>query len=387
MLGLLFASTRLAAQNLNLAFGKVAFATSILDNNQAKYGASFVTDGVHSTRWQSMAADDQLLTVDLGLVQAVDRIRINWEGFYALNFDLQVSSDGVTYTTLKTITNNVPDKRDNLLVNESANLGGRGRFVRVRCLTQNTALGFLGFAINELEVFSFTNTTPNLALNKPVRATDANLSNTGYLYQPSFAVDGNLQTRWSTLKGTDQSFVVDLGQVVPFTTIFLNWESAYGVAFQLQTSTDSTAWTTLATYTNNQAWYNEVGVAASGRYVRMLGQQGGQSGGGFSIYELAVYNAPMPLAVRAGRAPASISLYPNPTASQATLEWNANSSATTSWTLYNSLGQVVYTELLASRTGHNTQALNLRAYAAGIYFLTLEADGQVLGRARVQKVD
>ena len=236
-------------------------------------------------------------------------------------------------------------------------------------------------------MFSFSNTTTNLALNKPVRATDSDLSNTGYLFQSSFAVDGNTQTRWSTLKTTNQALVVDLGQPQSITHIYLNWEAAYGVAFQLQVSTDSAAWTTVATFTNNQAFYNEVGVAASGRYVRMLGQQGGQSNGGFSIYELAVYNAAMPLAVQASRAVASISLYPNPTASQATLEWTASTPGQARWTLLNSLGQVVRTGQLSAQAGHNTQALDLSAYAAGSYLLTLESAGQVLGRARVQRTE
>ncbi len=378
----LLLGAKLQAQNLNKAFGKAAVATSVQSNDQAHYAARFATDGDQRTRWFSISTNDQSLTVDLGSVQAIDRIRISWELNYARDLDLQVSSDGIAYTSLKAVSGNVPETRDNLLVNEYAKLGGRGRFVRVACLTQATGQGF---AINELEVFGFSNTTPNLALNKLVRATNTDLSNTGFLFRPGFAVDGNSQTRWSTLRSTNQSLVVDLGQAVPFTTIYLNWQAAYGVAFQLQTSIDSTTWTTLATYTNNQAYYNEVRAAATGRYVRMLGQQGGQNGGGFSIYELAVYNTPMTM--QADSVLAGISVYPNPTAGPATLAWDANSSGTASWTLHNSLGQVVYTELLASHTGHNTQAMDLRAYAAGIYFLTLEADGQVLGRTRVQKVD
>ncbi|AMR25781.1 hypothetical protein A0257_00865 [Hymenobacter psoromatis] len=380
----LLTTGKLLAQNLNLAFGKSAIATSVVNNDQSHYAAGYATDGNYRTHWVSTATDDQSLTVDLGSVQTIDRIRLSWEVDYARDFNLEVSSDGITYAVVKNITANVPDKRDNLVVNEYGQLGARGRYVRLHCLTQANGNGF---AVDELEVFGFTNTTPNLALGKPVRATDADLSGSGYLFQPAFAVDGNSQTRWSTLKTTYQSFVVDLGQAVPFTTLFLNWESAYGVAFQLQTSTDSTTWTTRATYTNNQAYYNEVGVAATGRYVRMLGQQGGQNGGGFSIYELAVYNSPPPLAARAGRARASISLYPNPTASRATLEWDAGTASLARWTLLNSLGQVVGTGQLAARTGHNTQALDLRAYAAGSYLLTLEAAGQMLGRARVQKIE
>ncbi|MGI4972359.1 MAG: discoidin domain-containing protein [Janthinobacterium lividum] len=350
--------------------------------SQAIYAAQFATDGDHRTAWVSTATDNQALVVDLGSVQTIDRVRLNWGSYYARDLDVQVSSDGVTYTSVKAVTGNVPENHDNSFVNEYGQLAGQGRFVRVQCLTQSTPNGF---SIKEIEVFSFTNTTPNLALAKPVKATDTDLSGTGFLFQPSFAVDGDPQTRWSTLRDTNQALVIDLGEIKQFTNVYIKWEMAYGVAFQLQVSADSTTWTTLATYTNNRNVYSEIGVAATGRYVRMLGQQGGRPGGGFSIYEMAVYNSPIPLAMRPDTARASISFYPNPTPNQATLEWNASAAGAAHYTLLNNLGQVVYTEQLSARPGHNKQALDLRPFAPGSYLLTLEADGQVLGSARVQK--
>lgn len=378
----LLTTSMLRAQNLNLALGKPATATSVLANNQVLYAARFATDGDYRTTWLSAATDNQALVVDLGSVQTIDRVRLNWGSYYAHDLDLQVSNDGITYTSVKTVTGNVPENHDNSFVNEYRQLAGQGRFVRVQCLTQATPNGF---SMREVEVFSFTNTTANLALAKPVKATDTDLSSTSFLFQPRFAVDGDSQTRWSTLRGTDQALVVDLGEMKQITNIYINWEMAYGVAFQLQVSADSTTWTTVAAYTNNKNVYNEIGVAATGRYVRMLGQQGGQQGGGFSIYELAVYNTTIPLAARPDTARARISFYPNPTPSQATLEWNASAAGSAHYTLLNSLGQVVYTEQLSARPGHNKQALDLRPFAPGSYLLTLEADGQVLGCARVQK--
>lgn len=377
----LFATSTLQAQNLNLAFGKPATATSVQNNNQAAYAARFATDGNNNTTWLSAAEGDQALTLDLGSVQSIDRVRISWNTEYARNLDLQVSDDGSVYTTVKSVTGNVPDQRDNLLINEYGQLGSHGRYLRLRCLAQATTHGF---AVSELEVFTFSNVTPNLALARPAKATSSDLSLTNFLFQPSLAVDGNPQTRWSTLASSNQALVVDLGEVKQFTNIYLSWEQAYGVAFQLQVSSDSSTWATVATYTNNQARYNEVAVSTPGRYVRMLGQRGGQSGGGFSIYELAVYNSP---ALRAASAPVTISLYPNPTAGQATLEWEASAAGSARYTLFNSLGQVVRTDLLGAQAGHNSQALDLSALAAGSYLLALEANGQVLGRARVQKTD
>jgi hypothetical protein len=468
---LVIASLPLRAQNLNLAYGKQATASSV---ENSSFPARYATDGDHSTRWSSEFADGQSLVVDLGTVLTIDRIRLTWETAYGRNYVLQVSSDAQTWATVQEVTNNTPTDRGGYYLNEYTNLNrlgtSIGRYVRLLGSARNTPYGY---SVYEFEVFSFSNTATSLANGKPAVA-----STTQDGFAPNLAFDGSDNTRWSTLNATNQVLDVDLGQNVSISRIYLNWENAYGVDFLLQSSTDQVTWTTFATYANNQAYYNEQAVAASGRYVRMLGRNGGQNGGGFSIWELKIYGTPAPLPVSlvsfsasprgtgvavnwttaseqnnagfevqrstdgvqfervaavagvgnsqkantyhcfdatprrsksyyrlkqidldgrqtygpvvavdlTGMAAPALTIYPNPTADQATAQWEATAAGAGRWQLATTTGQVVRQASFAVQPGSNSQAIDLRQVPAGSYVLTLEADGQTLRRQLVQKV-
>ncbi|WP_042395228.1 discoidin domain-containing protein, partial [Streptacidiphilus carbonis] len=50
------------------------------------------------------------------------------------------------------------------------------------------------------------------------------------------ATDGNTGTRWSSAFSDPQWLEVDLGATATIDKVVLNWEAAYGTAFQIQTS-------------------------------------------------------------------------------------------------------------------------------------------------------
>ena len=85
----------------NLALGKVAKSAGGGNTE----GLS--NDGDLSTRWFSRIADNQWWEVDLGSVQNISKIDIKWEGAYATMYSLQVSSDGVNFTTVFSTTTGV----------------------------------------------------------------------------------------------------------------------------------------------------------------------------------------------------------------------------------------------------------------------------------------
>ena len=107
---------------------------------------------------------------------------------------------------------------------------------------------------------------------------------------PRYAVDGDTTTRWSSAY-TDQEWLqVDLGQLRTINRVVLNWEVAYGRAFQIQTSTDGTTWTTIHTTTAGTGGVQSLTVSGSGRYVRFAGTQRGTQFG-YSLWEFQVYGA------------------------------------------------------------------------------------------------
>src|SRR6201992_1507251 len=64
-------------------------------------------------------------------------------------------------------------------------------------------------------------------------------------FPASNATDGNAATRWSSAFADPQWIQVDLGATDSISQVTLNWEAAFGKAFQLQTSTNGTNWTTI----------------------------------------------------------------------------------------------------------------------------------------------
>jgi hypothetical protein len=126
--------------------------------------------------------------------------------------------------------------------------------------------------------------TTNLALNHP--ATASSLENAGF--PASNAVDGNLATRWSSGFSDPQWLEVDLGSTQTICQVVLNWEAAYGKAFQIQTSTDNTNWTTIFSTTTGTGGNQSLNVTGSGRYIRMFGTARGTAFG-YSLWEFQVF--------------------------------------------------------------------------------------------------
>jgi hypothetical protein len=105
------------------------------------------------------------------------------------------------------------------------------------------------------------------------------------------AFDGRSDTRWGSAWSDPQWLRVDLGGTATITQVQLQWEAAYGKAFQIQTSADgSTNWTTIYSTTSGTGGNQTLNVNGSGRYVRMYGTQRA-TGYGYSLYEMKVYGS------------------------------------------------------------------------------------------------
>lgn len=123
-----------------------------------------------------------------------------------------------------------------------------------------------------------------LSRGRPATAS----SSEGAGYAASAAVDGDPGTRWASAWGDPQWLRVDLGATADLSRVVLDWESAYGKAYEIQASDDGSAWRTLKTVTDGDGGTDELALTGSGRYVRMYGTA--RPGGyGFSLWEFRVY--------------------------------------------------------------------------------------------------
>ncbi len=77
----------------NLAAGRPAFSST----NETGYLPESAFDGDGGTRWSSAFDDDQWIYVDLGAVQTISRVVLNWEGAYGSKYKIQTSNDAVVW--------------------------------------------------------------------------------------------------------------------------------------------------------------------------------------------------------------------------------------------------------------------------------------------------
>ncbi|WP_127360176.1 discoidin domain-containing protein [Actinacidiphila soli] len=260
-----------------LSQGKTATASSV---ENAGTPASAAVDGNTGTRWSSAASDPQWLQVDLGAAATISQVILNWETAYATAYQIQTSTDGTNWTSIRSTTTGAGGT-------ETLNVTGTGRYVRVYGTQRATQYGY---SLWEFQVYGTAGTadagcgTTNAALNKTATASSTENSGT----PASAAVDGNTGTRWSSAASDPQWLQVDLGSSQSICGVQLSWETAYATAYQIQVSTDGANWTSVHSTTTGPGATELITLSGTGRYIRMYGTQRATQYG-YSLWEFQVF--------------------------------------------------------------------------------------------------
>jgi hypothetical protein len=258
-----------------LSQGRPTTASSV---ENATFPAGNATDGDTATRWSSAFSDPQWLEVDLGSTADISQVVLQWEAAYATAFQIQTSPDGTNWTTVYSTTTGTGGT-------QTLGVTGTGRYVRMYGTARGTPYGY---SLWEFQVYgtpadSACGTT-DAALNRP--ATASSVENA--TFPAGNATDGNTATRWSSAFSDPQWLEVDLGASESICQVTLDWETAYATAFQIQTSADGTTWTTVYSTTTGTGGNQTLGVAGTGRYVRMYGTARATPYG-YSLWEFGVH--------------------------------------------------------------------------------------------------
>lgn len=259
----------------NVALNKFATATS----TEGAFTAAAAVDGDPGTRWSSLFSDPQSITVDLGASHSINRVKLSWEAAYGKAYTIQTSADGTNWTTVYTAANGDGGTDDISFPEVQA------RYVKMNGMERATAYGY---SLWEFEVYSGSGgggstSTTNLALNKTV------VSSANPLMPAAGAVDGNAGTRWESQYSDPQWIQVDLGSIAAVNRVKLNWETAYGKSYSIQTSVDGGSWTTVYSTTASDGAIDDIVFApVQARYVRVNGIERATIYG-YSLWELEVY--------------------------------------------------------------------------------------------------
>ncbi|MFH1367989.1 MAG: discoidin domain-containing protein [Elusimicrobiota bacterium] len=249
------------AMATNLAKGKTATASSGQDT------ASLAVDGVGSTRWSSDASDPQWYQVDIGTVQPVNKVVLNWETAYGKAYTIDVSSNGVDWTTVYATTNSAGGL-ENIEFNAV-----NARYVRMYGTERGTQWGY---SLWEFEEYF------------NIHKASVSASSQGVDLIASNAFDGDLGTRWSSDADDTEWISIDFGAPVSFSTVVLFWETAYGESYDILVSNDGSNWTNAYSQTNGTGGTERINVGSqSARYLKIDGKQRGTQWG-YSLWEIEV---------------------------------------------------------------------------------------------------
>jgi len=243
---------------------------------RADLDARAAIDRDTGTRWGSGFTDDEYLTLDFGKSEAITRVRIDWETAHASQYLLQVSDNGSSWTTIKTVAESMGG------IEDFTGLTGQGRYLRMKGIKR---AGQYGYSILEIQAFSGSPagteplpeptplpvdlSQPGVTV-KPLAATSSATENGGLA--AAMAIDGKPGTRWSSRPEDGAWIQFDFGRRTPLGYIKLAWEDSYGKQYTLLTSDDGQSWTQLRQVSNGKGKTEEFfNLNTSARYVRLQG--------------------------------------------------------------------------------------------------------------------
>ena len=126
----------------NLAFGQPATS---FGNENGGLTATNAVDGNLTSRWSSSFVDPNWIQVDLGSVQPIGQVVLRWERAHGVVYQIQISNDASTWTTVFTQTNG-SGGTENLIFSPVS-----GRYVRLYGTLRSSQYGY---SLWEFEVYS-----------------------------------------------------------------------------------------------------------------------------------------------------------------------------------------------------------------------------------------
>ena len=127
----------------------------------------------------------------------------------------------------------------------------------------------------------------NLALGKPATASG---SENEAVMNASKAVDGNMESRWSSRHQDGEWLEVDLTQCYVLDSVRIYWEAAYATSYELLVSQDGVTYESVYSTANGKGGTVSIPLQTSGRYIR-LQCYARNTGYGVSIWEFQAFGS------------------------------------------------------------------------------------------------
>ena len=289
----------------SFVFTTNSFSQSILDrsswslsSNRNAADSFFAIDGNPNTRWttRQRQRDGQYFEVNFNDTITFNRVALDTrqsENDYPREYELQISNDGSTWTTVASAE---PDASGFTTINFSEQTASH---IRIEQLGSDNRYWW---SIHELNVIGSVNSVDSTDFSDS-DDWDLNASETRDLRA---AVDGNLGTRWSTIEDQldGQFYEINFNSTKSFDRILLDTtgsNSDYPRGFEVQVSTDGNDYTTVASGTPSNSPQTLITFdQQSAQYLR-IEQTGSHNRFWWSIHEMTIAageitNSPEPVA-------------------------------------------------------------------------------------------
>ena len=190
------------------------------------------------------------------------------------------------------------------------------------------------------------------------------------------AVDGKMNTQWTSASSDPQIIIVDLGAKEYISDVLLYWGWAYAIEYYIQISDDTLLWTDIQHVTNGDGGEDKISVDASARFVRMFGIQRISQQSGYSLYEFEIYGA-TPTGINTKKF-FLYNNYPNPFNLSTKIEFTLVEKDRATLKVYNILGQeiaILFDQTVEAQKIHRV-SFSGSGLPSGIYFAILESGKQ-----------
>ncbi|MBN1384286.1 MAG: discoidin domain-containing protein [Elusimicrobia bacterium] len=231
-----------------------------------EFRAGNVADGNLKTRWSSIFKDSQWLILDLEQITEFNNIQIHWEPAHAKEYDILISNDKTKWKKIHS-TSNSPGGTESIKLQKKVT----AKYIKFDLKKRVTKWGF---SIYEIKLKLLGEASASSVSEPELAAQNA--------------VDGNMDTRWSSKHHDPQWLKIDFGGIKDFVGLVIYWEAAYGKSYDILFSKDDITWKKVYSTDSSDGEIDEIDFEKeTARYMKIVGKQRG-SYWGYSIYEIVM---------------------------------------------------------------------------------------------------
>jgi predicted GH43/DUF377 family glycosyl hydrolase len=227
---------------VDLAFNRRVVSTGSTDGNLNIHAV----DANRETRYAADGIDEAYFYVDLGSVEKVGKVIIDWEAAYAKEYILQMSLDAIAWIDVAHV-----NKTESSVDEIEFPVWLETQFVKFQGVERAEVGGVkYGYSFYSFEVYG----PRNLAAFANVKSVSSFEAED--IHKKDHMTDNLAHTRWASSVADNQYVLFDLLQVQSFETIKIRWEVSFARIFDIYAhpETSSTAPTI-----DDESWYKIAG--------------------------------------------------------------------------------------------------------------------------------